>query len=152
MDAKDGAANVSVSGAWEEIKQGLSGGDHKQQHRENQADSRASLRAAAAQLLHQAKATTEHCRTFEQAKWAGNFPTDELDSHRRGEDACQGKQHEPEDDPIEHHAHRRFPVYDGVHGSNTSGRSEEWFQLNLKPGHPESILGAVYFPHKQADT
>jgi len=54
MDAKDSAANVGVSGAWEEIKQGLSGGDHKQQHRENQADSRASLRAAAAQLLHQA--------------------------------------------------------------------------------------------------
>src|ERR1700692_2806008 len=29
MDAKNGAANVSVSGAWKEIKQGLSRGNHQ---------------------------------------------------------------------------------------------------------------------------
>jgi hypothetical protein len=88
---------------------------------------------------------------LEQTKWAGNVPIDKLDSHRRGEDARQGQQHEPEEHPIKHHSPRRLTVVDHVHGSNTSDRGKELFLLNLKPWHPEPIVRTVDFPHEQED-
>ena len=134
MDAKNRAADVSVSRAWKEIEQGLPRGNHQEQHRENEADAGASLRAVAAQLDDQPKAATEHGDTLEQTQRAGNLPADKLDSHRRGEDARQGEQHQQEDQPIQRHAQRQFPVFDYAHGSIPSDRGEEWSRSTCSQG------------------
>jgi hypothetical protein len=80
------------------------------------------------------KTTTEHCDTFEQTKWAGNLAADELDSHRRSEDARQDEQHQREDQPIKRHAQRRFQVLDYAHGSIPSGRGEDVLSSTCSQG------------------
>ena len=101
MEAENSAADIGVSRAWNDIEQGLTHGNHQQQHREEHGDARASLRAAVPELQNQAKATSKHRHALQQAKRAGNLAIEILEAHRRGEDARQREQHKTEDQPIE---------------------------------------------------